>query len=103
MPDGDPSDFTRHLAALDGEAGRAAAELFPHVYAELRVIAGRELRQRGPRPTLQPTLLVHEAYLKIARGEGAVSVQSRAHFFALASTAIRQILIEHARKRAAQK
>ena len=103
MPHGDPSDFTRHLAALDGDDGRAAAEIFPHVYAELRAIAGRELRQCGPRPTLQPTLLVHEAYLKIARGERAVSLHSRAHFFALASTAIRQILIQHARKRAALK
>lgn len=103
MPRGDASDFTRHLAALDGGHGGAAAELFPHVYAELRAIAGRELRHRGPGPTLQPTLLVHEAYLKLARGNGAVSVHDRAHFFALASTAIRQILIQHARKRAAHK
>ena len=103
MPRGDASDITRHLAALDGGGERAAAELFPHVYAELRAIAGRAIRQRGPGPTLQPTLLVHEAYLKLSRGDGAVSVHGRAHFFALASSAIRQILIEHARKRAAQK
>jgi len=103
MPQGDASEITRHLAAHDGDAGRAAELLFPHVYAELRAIAGRALRQRSPGPTLQPTLLVHEAYLKIARGEGAVSIHGRAHFFALASTAIRQILIQHARKRAADK
>jgi len=103
MPRGDASDSTGHFASLDGPGGRAAAELFPLVYAELRAIAGRELRGRGQAPTLQPTLLVHEAYLKLSRGDGAVSIQSRAHFFALASTAIRQILIQHARKRAAQK
>ena len=103
MPRGEASDDTEPFAAIDGPGGRAAAELFPHVYAELRAIAGRELGGRGPRPTLQPTLLVHEAYLKLTRGDKAVSIQSRAHFFALASTAIRQILIEHARKRAAQK
>src|SRR5262245_33481063 len=101
MPRGDASDITRHLAALDGDAARAAAELFPHVYAELRAIAGRAIR--GPGPTLQPTLLVHEAYLKLAQGERAVSIKSRAHFFALASAAIRQVLIQHARTRAAQK
>ena len=101
MSRGDISDITRQLAALDGNAGRAASELVPHVYAELRAIAGRAIRGSGP--TLQPTLLVHEAYLKIAQGETAVSIRSRAHFFALASTAIRQILIQHARKRAAEK
>src|SRR5262245_59218244 len=101
MPGGDSSEITRHLALLDGDAGRAAAELFPYVYAELRAIAGRAIR--GPGPTLQPTLLVHEAYLKLAAGDGAVSIRSRAHFFALASTAIRQILIQHARKRASEK
>jgi RNA polymerase sigma factor (TIGR02999 family) len=103
MPRGDASDNTGHLAALDGYGGGAAAELFPHVYAELRAIAGREIRLGHAGSTLQPTLLVHEAYLKIARGNGAVSIRSRAHFFALASTAIRQILIQHARRRAAQK
>jgi RNA polymerase sigma factor (TIGR02999 family) len=103
MPGGDGSDITRHLAACGGDGGRAAAELFPHVYAELRSIAGRAIRDGGPGSTLQATLLVHEAYLKISGGDGAVSIRNRAHFFALASTAIRQILIQHARKRAAQK
>jgi len=83
--------------------GSAAAALFPHVYAELRAIAGQRLRQRGPAPTLQPTALVHEAYLKLAREGGAVSVRDRAHFFAVASAAIRQILIDHARRRASAK
>src|SRR5262245_53102309 len=77
MPAGDASEITRHLAALDGDAGRAAQALFPHVYGELRAIAGRAIRQGGPGPTLQPTLLVHEAYLKILRGEHAVSIHSR--------------------------
>jgi len=99
---GDPREITRAGGPVPtGES--AAAALFPHVYAELRAIAGRQLRERGPGPTLQPTLLVHEAYLKIARGDGAVSVKDRAHFFAVASAAIRQILIDHARKRAALK
>jgi RNA polymerase sigma factor (TIGR02999 family) len=107
MPGGDASDLTRQLEALDGVIGgdgrQAAAELFPHVYEELRAMAGRAIRHGGPRPTLQPTLLVHEAWIKLSRGEDGVSIKSRAHFFALASTAIRQILIEHARKRASQK
>jgi RNA polymerase sigma-70 factor (ECF subfamily) len=94
---GDTSDITRYLA-LEGEEGRAAAQLFPHVYAELRALAGRELRRHGRARTLQPTLLVHEVYLKIARSDEAVSIRSRAHFFALASTAIRQILVDHVRK-----
>ena len=99
---GDASDSPRDGAARDGD-GRPAAELFPQVYAELRAIAGRELRRRGPGATLQPTLLVHEAYLAVARGDGAMSIRSRAHFLAVASTAIRQVLIQHARKRAAHK
>jgi RNA polymerase sigma factor (TIGR02999 family) len=95
--------FMEGGASLSADGGGAAAEIFPHVYSELRAIAAKALRGGGQAPTLQPTLLVHEAYLKIANGESAVSIQSRAHFFALASTAIRQILIQHARKRAAQK
>ena len=101
MADGS-SDITRLLAA-GANGGRAAAEVFGQVYTELRAIAGRELRRLGAGATLQPTLLVHEAYLVIARGDGTVSIRSRAHFLAVASTAIRQILIQHARKRAAQK
>jgi RNA polymerase sigma-70 factor (ECF subfamily) len=99
---GDTSDITRHLAR-DGEHGRAAAELFPHVYAELRAIAGRELRRHGRGGTLQPTLLVHEVYLRLARSDEAMSIRGRSHFFALASTAIRQILVDHVRRRRTKK
>ena len=101
-PAGDPREVTRGGGPVPSD-GSAAGAIFPHVYAELRAIAGRQLRERGPGPTLQPTLLVHEAYLKLARGDGAVSLKDRAHFFAVASAAIRQILIDHARKRAARK
>lgn len=78
-------------------------ELFPLVYGQLRAMAGRRFRSLRAGETLQPTALVHEAYLRLAQGEDAMSFNDRAHFLAVASTALRQILIQHARKRAATK
>lgn len=72
----------------------------PAVYAELRALAASYFRGRGGH-TLQPTALVHEAYLRLRKHEGAIV--DRAHFFAVAATAMRQILTDHARRHRAQK
>jgi RNA polymerase sigma factor (TIGR02999 family) len=93
MPD-DPDRAPGH--ALGGE--RSAAKLFTEVYAELRRIAGRYMR--GTSHTLQPTALVHEAYLRMGAAGTPVD---RAHFIAFAAKAMRRILIDHARRKRAAK
>lgn len=91
----DLGDVTLILARL-GEADESAArELYPLVYDELRAIAARCFRDQQAH-TLQPTALVHEAWFKIA-APGNVNVTGRAHFFALAARAMRQVLVDHAR------
>ena len=81
----------------------AAAHLMELVYAELRGLAGSYLRQQRHDHTLQPTALVHEAFIKLVQSPGA-KFNDRAHFFAVAATAMRQILMDHARwKRAAKR
>jgi RNA polymerase sigma-70 factor, ECF subfamily len=74
---------------------------FPVVYDELRALAGRYLRGRTAGHTLQPTALVHEVYLKMQGCDGLPA--DRAHFLAVAATAMRQILIDHARRKDASK
>jgi RNA polymerase sigma factor (TIGR02999 family) len=81
---------------LDGE------DLFLRLYAELRVVADRLLRHEAPGHTLQPTALVHEAWFKLAGG-AAPPVVDRGHFLALAARAMRQVLVDHARRRRAAK
>jgi RNA polymerase sigma factor (TIGR02999 family) len=76
--------------------------LVPLVYDELRRIARRCLSNQSSSHTLQPTALVHEAYLRLAQRD-SVDLQDRAHFFALAAQMMRQILVDHARKHAAAK
>lgn len=76
--------------------------LVPVVYAELRHMAASYLRQENPGHTLQPTALVHEAYLKIV-GSKQPDYASRAHFYGVASRAMREILVDHARSRMAVK
>jgi RNA polymerase sigma factor (TIGR02999 family) len=85
-------------------AGDAAAleQLLPRVYDELRRIARARLRREQPGHTLAPTELVHEAYLKLLPVE-RVDWKSRAHFFAIASRAMRNVLIDHAVRRGAAK
>ncbi len=84
-----------------GEPGALDA-LMPHVYDELRVLAGSYMRRERAGHTLQPTALVHEAFLKLIRlPDGAV--QDRLHFFALAAQAMRRILADHARRSRAAK
>jgi RNA polymerase sigma factor (TIGR02999 family) len=94
------------LAALLDRArqGQPAAveELVPILYTELRRIAARSLRRERPGQTLQPTALVHEAYLRLLK-DADLSFQNRAHFLAIAARSMRQILVERARARDAQK
>ncbi|HEV7667267.1 MAG TPA: ECF-type sigma factor [Thermoanaerobaculia bacterium] len=98
----DKEGVTELLVAFSGGDRRALDRLVPLVYAELRRIASRRLRGEGPAETLQTTSLVNEAYLRLVDGS-RVPFQSRAHFFAVAAQAMRYILVDRARERAAQK
>jgi RNA polymerase sigma factor (TIGR02999 family) len=96
-----PSDVTRMLLAWS--AGRPGAEdsLFPLVYEELKGIARRYLRHEREGHTLQPTALVHEAYLRLV-DQTRVTWQNRAQFYGVAATMMRRILVNHARARATE-
>jgi RNA polymerase sigma factor (TIGR02999 family) len=93
---------TELLARWSGGDVSARDALIPLVYDELRRIARRCLTSQSDHHTLQPTALVHEAYLRLARHD-SVDWQNRAHFFAMAAQMMRQILVDHARKQAAAK
>ena len=80
----------------------ALARLTPVVYREMRRLAASRLRVERSEHTLQPTALIHEAYLRLVQ-HGQSKWQSRAHFFSVASTVMREILVDHARKRSAYK
>jgi RNA polymerase sigma factor (TIGR02999 family) len=80
----------------------ALDRLMPHVYAELRKLAGRQLQNERSGHTLQPTALVHEAYVRLV-GNGQPDYHSRAHFLGIASRVMRQILVDHARTHNAEK
>lgn len=95
---GDAGDVTRILARLQQGDVHAADDLFPLVYQELRDVARRAMARESVGHTLQPTALVNEAYLKLAGG-AAPPVDNRGHFFAVAARAMRQILVDHARRR----
>lgn len=97
-----PGDTTELLLAVRDGASDALDEVFSRVYAELRRIAHRELGRRRGDGVLQTTGLVHEAYLKLV-DQARVNAADRAHFLALAATAMRHIVIDHARKRRTQK
>jgi RNA polymerase sigma factor (TIGR02999 family) len=87
-------------AARDGD--RAALDrLLPLLYEDLRAVAEREMRREASGHTLQPTALVHEAYLRLTGA--AESAADRAHFLAIAARAMRQVLVDHARRRSAAK
>lgn len=99
---GGPQDVTRLLhAAREGDA-KALDDLYPLVYQDLHRVAHRALMGGRPGDTLNTTALVHEAYLKL-HGASAFQPQDRRHFFAVAARAMRQIVVDHARSRAAQK
>jgi RNA polymerase sigma-70 factor (ECF subfamily) len=93
---------TELLARWKSGDASARDALVPLVYDELRRIARRCLASQSGNHTLQPTALVHEAYLRLARRD-SVDWQDRAHFFALAAQMMRQILVDHARKQLAAK
>ncbi len=92
------SDITQMLQAIERGEGQAADELLPLVYQELRSLATARMAQEAAGQTLQPTALVHEAWLRLV-ADGAKSWQNRAHFFGAAAEAMRRILIENARRK----
>ncbi|MFO1425873.1 MAG: ECF-type sigma factor [Steroidobacteraceae bacterium] len=94
-------DLTRLLAAAGGNDRQALERLYEAVYGELRRLARAQMRREGRAITLQPTLLVNEAYLRLA--PPGTAWQNRAHFFAAAAEAMRRILVDHARRRRAHK
>jgi len=93
-----PSNATVLLTALENGAPKAADELLEFVYQELRQLAARKMAQEPPGQTLQPTALVHEAWLRLVGPENP-SFANRAHFFSAAAEAMRRILIDRARRR----
>jgi RNA polymerase sigma factor (TIGR02999 family) len=96
------SDVTRILERVEQGDPKAAGELLPLVYDELRRLAAHRLASEGPSATLQPTALVHEAWLKISANEQR-AWNGREHFFAAAAEAMRRILVDRARRRLAAK
>jgi RNA polymerase sigma factor (TIGR02999 family) len=93
------SDITRLLDDIQQGDVRAAEELLPLVYAELRGFARAKMAREQPGHTLQPTALVHEAWLRV----GSQSFENRAHFYGAAAEAMRRILVERARRKVAAK
>ena len=91
-------DVTRILQAIDAGNAKAAAELLPLVYEELRKLAQHRMVSESPDHTLEPTALVHEAYIRLV-GKADPGWQNRGHFFAAAAEAMRRILIEAARRK----
>ena len=101
MPDAS-GDVTALLGQLRAGNQEVAGQLVPLIYDELRRIAGAQMRRERAGHTLQATAVVHEAYLRLA-GEQEIQWQSRAHFFAIAARAMRQVLLDYARQRHAGK
>src|SRR6516225_10191469 len=94
------TDVTQLLNAMDGGDPHAAAQLLPLVYDELRRLAGARLAAEPSGNTLQPTALVHEAYLRLVGSPGGDHWDHRGHFFAAAAEAMRRVLIDRARQKA---
>src|SRR5262245_23215212 len=96
-------DLTRVLDQIDQGDPKAAGQLLPLVYDELRQLAARKLAREKPGQTLGATGLVHEAYLRLVDVEQAQQWNSRGHFFAAAAEAMRRILVDNARRKRAEK
>jgi RNA polymerase sigma factor (TIGR02999 family) len=97
------SEVTRILSAIERGDPRAAEQLLPLVYDELRRLAAQKLAQEKPGQTLQATALVHEAYLRLVDTEKAQAWHGRGHFFAAAAEAMRRLLVERARSKGREK
>src|SRR5262245_52568446 len=93
------SDVTRILSAIEQGDPHAAGELLPLVYEELGQLAAHKMAQEAAGQTLQPTALVHEAYLRLIDAGEELHWDSRGHFFAAAAEAMRRILVENARRK----
>jgi RNA polymerase sigma factor (TIGR02999 family) len=97
------SEVTRILEAAQRGEPSAATELLPLVYDELRRLAAHKMAREAPGHTLQPTALVHEAWLRLVTPEQQGQFQNRAHFFGAAAEAMRRILVDRAREKKALK
>jgi RNA polymerase sigma factor (TIGR02999 family) len=97
------NEVTRILTAIEQGDPKAAGELLPLVYGELRRLAKQRLAQEKPGQTLQATALVHEAYLRLVDEEAVQGWDSRGHFFAAAAESMRRILVDNARRKRAEK
>lgn len=100
QPSVPPGDITVILERVGLGQESSADRLLPLVYGELRKIAGAKMAREAPGQTLQPTALVHEAWLRLG-GDAQPAWQNRAHYFSAAAEAMRRILIENARRRRA--
>jgi RNA polymerase sigma-70 factor (ECF subfamily) len=96
------SEITQMLLQLTDGNKDVVNRILPHIYDELRRLAGSYLRRERSDHTLQPTALVHEAYMKLI-DQNRVKWQNRAHFFGIAAQVMRRILMDHARKHTAEK
>ena len=96
------TDVTRILNALDQGDAKAAEQLLPLVYEELRLLAAQHMSRERPGHTLQATALVHEAYIRLVEG-AETNWNSRGHFFKAAAEAMRRILVENARRKKSAK
>ncbi len=94
----DPGDITQLLRRIDAGDAQAADQILPLVYGELRKLAAAKMARESAGLTLQPTALVHEAWLRLG-GDRQADWQSRAQFFSAAAEAMRRILIDNARRR----
>jgi RNA polymerase sigma factor (TIGR02999 family) len=97
------SEVTRILSAIEQGESKAAEQLLPLVYEELRKLAATKLAQEKPGQTLQATALVHEAYLRLVGIDHTERWNNRGHFFAAAAEAMRRILIDNARRKRTEK
>ncbi|MEZ6032247.1 MAG: ECF-type sigma factor [Planctomycetaceae bacterium] len=93
------ADVTQILSLIQSGNSNASEQLLPLVYAELRNLAAARMASERLDHTLQPTALVHEAYVRLVNTDEPLRWESRGHFFAAAAEAMRRILVEHARRR----
>jgi RNA polymerase sigma factor (TIGR02999 family) len=93
------SEVTQILNAIEQGDPQAAEQLLPLVYEELRKLAAQKLAREQPGQTLDPTALVHEAYVRLVAADTSQKWNTRGHFFAAAAEAMRRILVESARRK----